>query len=184
MKTAVPLALLALFFGGMLQGCSKSNPTGPSSGGDLLANPSFELNGSPSLQDWTQAYTDTSVHFFSSDVPPDGGRYSIVIDAVWGPPYTVSQAVPADAGNHRYEFSAWAKRSGFGGQMRISLQRSDSTYFEKTMNIVDTAWTQYSIIDTVTAESGDSVVVSVTGGFSQLLFGQTYFDDCDLERID
>jgi hypothetical protein len=184
MKAATLFALLALFVGGMLQGCSKSNPVGPSLGGNLLANPSFELNGSPSLDGWTQAYIDTSLFSFSSDVPPGGGEYSIVVQAVWGPPYTVSQTVPADAGNHQYAFSAWAKKTGFGGQMLLFLKRSDSTLFVKSRSIADTTWTQYSIADTVAAESGDSLVVSMTGGFSQLPAGRTFFNMCDLEKID
>lgn len=183
MKSRVISILMVLLFGGMVQGCSKSNPTGPSNGGNLLINPSFEINGSPSLDGWTHLHIDTTWFSFSTDVPQGGGTYSIALHAVWAPAYYVGQTVAADSGTHAYEFSVWAKKSGFAGGMELLLKRSDELLPLKSADIVDTTWTENMIIDTVTAENGDSLLVLVTGGFSQLLAGTTYFDVCDLEKL-
>lgn len=165
-------------------GCSKSSPTSPSASGNLLSNPSFESNGSPSLQGWSHAYMDTSIFAFTSDVPPAGGKYSVAIDAVWGPPNTISQTVPVSPGDHQYKFSAWAKKIGFGGQLQLYLERSGSLSLLKYIDVTDTTWTEYSLVDTLSVEGGDSLRVLISGGLSQLQAGTTYFNLCELKQLE
>jgi len=62
--------LLILFFivqiGYVLVSCSRDNNIVNSGSTDnLLSNPSFEKNGSPSLGGWIQSYQDTSAIQFS-----------------------------------------------------------------------------------------------------------------------
>ena len=184
MSAKIIRLFLLLIFAAVQHGCSKSNPVNPSIGGNLLTNPSFELNGTPSLQGWRTSYTNTSIFSFSSDAPSGGGKYSISIEVLWAPPYTVKQTVPAIAGNHQYRLSVWGKKSEIvGGNLSFYLRRPDSTLLRKWVRIVDTTWTEYSIIDTLYAVSGDSLMVSVDGGFSQIRPGKTFYDLCTLEQI-
>ncbi len=168
----------------MLAGCSESSPTSPSASDNLLSNPSFESNGSPSLQSWSRLHINTNVFSFSYEVPPGGGKYSVAINATWGPPYTISQTVPVTPGDHRYDFSAWAKKVGFGGQLQLHLKRADSLQLLKSARVTDTTWAEYSIIDAISIENGDSLRAAITGGFSQLQTGTSYFDLCVLKQLE
>lgn len=173
-----------------LIGCSKSAPTAPispSATDNLLRNPSFESNGSPSLEGWI-VDVDTNRFSFSSDVPTSGGRYSVALETMWGWA-TICQNVAANPGNHQYRFSAWAKGEYYyGGQIRgrlkLCLKRADSLLFMKYVTVTDTIWNEYSIVDTLSVETGDSLRVVITGGYSQLARGTTFYDLCQLKQLD
>ena len=160
--------------------CKKSGDTiiGPLSGVNLIANFSFESNGTPSFRGWQ--VIDTSVVRFSKDIPPDGGAWSIYIETVWGPPARVQTVVALPEGTHPYKLSTWAKRRGVGGTISLIFNKA----IRNSLTISDTTWTVYTFNDTLTTVVGDSVVVELAGGFSQRLFGSTYFDICKFERLD
>jgi hypothetical protein len=173
-----PLAILA-------DGCSKSSPTGVPDDSNLLTNSSFELNGVPSMQGWTIVSGDSSLLFFSSDVPPAGGASSIAFTAGWGPACRISTMVSAFPGTHHYRVSVWAKRVGIGGSLRFYLKPANSPWaFRKSLMVTDTVWTAYSMTDSLATTGGDSLVVSISGGISQLLSGTTFYDLCELEKLD
>lgn len=166
----------------IITGCKNSSTVTPPAGdNNLIPNPSFEINGSPSLQGWGWSFkTDTSAYNFSGDVPPNGGKYSVVLIPNWGPAITLSSTVSATTGTHIYEFSVWAKRIGVSGGMVFSWKKQDSLIRKKSLTLFDTVWTNYKLIDTLNSTAGDSIVVSINGGFSQLQTGQTFFDLCKL----
>jgi hypothetical protein len=159
--------------------CKDSGGTivGPPSGGNLIANSSFESNGTPSLQGWQ--VIDTSVVRFSTDTPPDGGAWSIYIETVWGQA-RIQTAVALPEGTHHYKLSTWAKRQGVGGKISLIFNKA----IRKSLTITDATWTVYTFNDTLTTVRGDSVVVELAGGSSQLFSGETYFDICKFERLD
>ena len=71
----------------LLVSCSGDNGLGPASpylGTNLLLNGSFEENGMPSLRAWSLYWSDTNTVSFSSDVPPNGGRYSVRMNNHFG----------------------------------------------------------------------------------------------------
>lgn len=175
---------LIFFFAACLITCAKKNDsmTNPPDKSGILINSSFELNGNPSLQGWTGQ--DTSFIKFSSDVPGGGGSFSITLDAVWAPPVFVKAIVAAPQGIHIYKLSVWSKAHGIGGWIDFVLQRPDSLILRKQIRIVDSTWALYSVTDTMNCSVQDSIVVKLTGGFSQLLTGKTFYDLCTLEKLD
>ena len=180
MTSKLPLILLLIVI--VTQSCKKSNNTdgtitGPTESGNLISNSSFESNGIASFQGWW--VSDTSVVRFSNDVPQNGGNWSILIETIWGPPARVQTTVALEQGTFAYRLSTWAKKVVIGG--KVSLIFKDT--IRKSLEISNTGWTEYNITDTLTAVAGDSIVIELAGGFSQLLTGMTYFDNCQFERL-
>jgi hypothetical protein len=178
--------LVILFFivqiGNGLISCSRDNNiVNAGSTDNLLSNPSFEKNGSPSLDSWIQSYQDTSVIHFSSDVPQGGGQYSIKLDVVWGPQFSISSTVNAETGTNIYSFSCMAKVLGVGGTIYLSLE-ADPSIVRKSIMPADSTWKEYSITDTISSSGGDRIRITLTGGFSQLLPGSTFYDNCKLVK--
>lgn len=59
------------------------NVVDPYSINNLIANYSFEKNGSASLEGWTPMINDTNLVNYSKDVPPNGGNYSLKLTSIW-----------------------------------------------------------------------------------------------------
>jgi hypothetical protein len=128
---------------------------------------------------------DSTLLFFSTDIPPGGGKYSLAFTTVWGPACRVSAIVQASPGTHQYRASIWAKSVGIGGSIRLYFKPANSPwFFQKSLMVTDTVWTAYSMVDSLTASVGDSVVVAISGGISEFLSGTTYYDLCKLEILD
>ncbi len=164
--------------------------TNPQSGGNnLLKNPSFEMNGKPSLKYWS--FRDTSnLHLvqFSNDMPTKDGTNSVILNTTQ--PYPLSwcsicQSIPLSNGKHVYKFSCWAKNEGISGNVYIFFKNKniDEIKYDKQIEIKDTIWTNYSILDTINAGKTDSAIVVLSGGSSELLPGKTYFNYCDFEKV-
>ncbi len=155
----------------------------PMDGSAILINTSFELGGNPMLTGWTLG--SPNVVSFSQDVPPAGDSWSVAIGVEWAPvPPAISSNVPAVEGTHIYELRVWAKRAGVGGSAAIMIKRPDTILISRLVAIPDTSWTAYNIIDTISAEQGDSVGVRLAGGISQLAPGTAFFDLCVLEKLE
>lgn len=168
-----------------LSGCSdRFLPSAPTESANLLTNGSFEYSNSPSLNGWYAEHADTMWLHFSRDVPSEGGSFSITVDAIWGPPISIVQSVSPPLGMNRYQLSAWSKVIGVGGSLSLSIKKADTLIVRKLVRIVDTVWTNYVLFDTLLAESRDSLIVKLSGGFSQLRPGKTFFDLCKLEKLD
>lgn len=163
-----------------MHSCKKSDGTivGPPNATNLISNYSFEMNGTPSLQGWEPA--DTSVARLSPDVPPNGGTWSIYIETSWLPAARVQTVIAMPQGNYSYRLSTWARRQQIGGTVSLLLNGT----IRKSLPIVDTAWTAYTISDTLSTVVGDTVIVWLAGGADELLGGRTYFDICRFERLD
>ena len=181
-RIIVLLAAISVFL--VFCGCEQSSETviGPPIVSNLLQNLSFESNGNPSLQGWW--FMDSSDVQFMHDTPPGGGSWSIKLEAVWGPPAFVRSTVASPLGTHRYKFSTWAKAIGVGGSAFFMVKTPDTLITRRSIMIADTAWTSYSVLDTLTTDVGDSLLVVLSGGFSHLLAGQTFYDLCSLEELE
>ena len=68
----------------------------------LVSNPSFEVNGKPSLNGW-KIMDSMSVRLVE-DTPSGGGRWSLRLDASAFPGSAAYTMVPAGQGRHRYRF--------------------------------------------------------------------------------
>ena len=165
--------------------CSKSRDRicGPSGDEDLLINSSFEIKGVPSWNGWSISHP--SAVNFSEDTPPRGGSWSVTMGPGWIPVVLfISETVAAPEGTHGYALSFWAKRVYVGGWVEFILEQPDSSVVRKTTIISDSTWTFYSLLDTLPANDGDSFTVKLTGGWSELAGGETFYDLVRLEKLD
>lgn len=169
---------LSLFYPSFwIDGCGQFG-TNPFTEAGLITNPSFEIFGQPSQKSWTDGGA------IVQDAPRGGGRWCLEMEATWFPAVNVSTTIPAPFGLHQYKFSVWGKYHGvIHGTARLMIKRADSMDFRTSIGVTDTVWTYYTAVDTIRANPGDSLVVQLTGGASELLGGKTFFDLCELEEI-
>ncbi len=176
------VSLICLLLSAALS-CKKDGITEPPCDQIILIDESFEKDGRGSLAGWVP--DDTTSHIkFSLDVPPGGGDWSLTIETGWFQIFYVSKKVPLFRGKNRYRLSFWAKAKYVQGFAYLNLNQGDSSGIRRLISVTDTAWSMYSVIDTISADTGDSILVGLTGGIGQLLIGPTWYDLVKLEKLD
>lgn len=165
---------------------SCNNITGPLIQTNLLQNPSFELNGQPSISGWT--VIDTAMINFSNDVPPGGGKWAIFMYG--NNPLSLrpillrplSQKVNLLKGSYIYTFSFWAKADSTDQSAAFFRAfKSDTLEVDKSIEITNSNWTNYNIVATLSSADYDSVEVVFINGNSLInAQGKTFFDHCSL----
>jgi hypothetical protein len=165
--------------------CSNGGITDPTDP-DVVIYESFEKDGRPSLAGWSP--DDTTSHIkFSRDVPPGGGNWSLAIEPDWAPGfYLACKIAPALQGTNRYRLSFWARTTDSPGFARLNFNEADSSVVRRFILIADAAWSPYSVVDTIAANAGDSILVGLSGGFAEVWVdpSYTYFDLVKLEKLD
>lgn len=177
-STRISLLFITLIF----VSCS-NDPTEPTDENTLL-NTSFEKNGKFSPDGWTlPALSDSS-----NDVPSGGGNFSLVLEATDPPEVYAHITVPAKTQYNNYKLTFWSKSTAVTnnvyGKAILSLVRNGSVVKSSSITVEDIIWKSYSIQDTFSVASGDSFLVQLSAGFSQLFAGKSYFDLCRLYGID
>ena len=172
------LILLAIF----ISGCTEEETTAPTDE-NLLLSTSFEKNGQASSEGWTLPPGSE----FSTNVPPNGGSYSLVLEATQPPENYAFIKVPVKTNYTINQLTFWAFSSGVSsniyGRAILSLFRNGSQVKSSSVIVDGIVWKSYSIRDTFNVAAGDSFMVQFTAGVSQLLSGKTYFDLCQLQGI-
>ncbi|MHB1688739.1 MAG: carbohydrate binding domain-containing protein [Ignavibacteriaceae bacterium] len=176
--------IILLFIPLLINSCE--NVTSPVIQNNLLQNPSFEENGQPSLSGWT--VIDTAMINFSNDVPPGGGKWSLFMYG-YNPlslqPILLSpliQKVNLLKGSYIYTFSFWAKAdSTVHSAAFFRAFKNDTLKVDKDIEITNSNWTNYNIVDTLASADYDSVEVLFHDGYSFVYVqGKTFFDLCSL----
>jgi len=172
-----------------LASCKNGSPTSTNDGTIVLFKSSFDSSSSPSSSGWS--LSDSSLIAFSTDVPPNGGKYSIVLESsnVSDPRATAKIALPS--GNHIYRLSIWAKSITPDGATGLFPPRANFAVIESKIlgpvgfaNVSDSVWTEYSVTDTLTTQAGDSAeIILMPAQYGNLKENQTYFDLCEFEEI-
>lgn len=165
-----------------LYSCAEEETTEPTDE-NLLVNTSFEKNGQASSEGWILP----SGSEFATDVPPNGGSYSLVLEATQPPEDYAFIKVPVKTQYPINKLTFWAKSTGVTnniyGKAILSLVRNGSQIKSNSILVDGIVWQSYSIRDTFNVADGDSFMVQFTAGISQLLSGKTYFDLCQLQGI-
>ena len=170
----------------------KDTTTGPSLATNLLINSTFEWNGVSSLHGWTVSDT-TGMEFSTTDIPLGGSGSSIELHPMGIPPLpegTIYQTIPAPIGTHRYDISVFGKmRVEIGGGVHVSLNRPFSNQWKgyfRGIQVIDTTWTFYSTVDTITAIAGDTIFVILSGGVCEACHVQasTHLNTCRFVKLD
>ncbi len=164
----------------IILGCDKEteNPTRPGDENNLVANSSFEIDGTSSSQGWQFWSNTQSSPTFSADVPPNGGKWSIVLSSADRIGSSLQTKVAARAGGNRYKLSLWAKSKGDTGYVQLIFNKA----IRRTIGIQDSLWRYYEVIDSLGTVQGDSLVVLLDAG-TTYLFAQSQFDLCRLEVV-
>ena len=166
----------------IINACVEEDPTAPTEE-NLMINTSFEKNGNPSSDGW-QLPTGSD---FSSDVPPNGGDYSLELNATNPPEVFATIKVPVKTQYTINKLSFWAKSTGVTsnifGKAVLSHVRNGVEIKTRSILLDQITWQTFSIQDTFNVAAGDSFLVKLSAGMTQLLAGKTYFDLCQLQGI-
>jgi len=172
-----PLAFILFVL--LISACTENDPTEPTDENTLLYT-SFEKNGKFSSDGWSlPALADSS-----NDVPTGGGSFSLQLEANQPPEVYAQIKVPVKTDYNEFKLTFWSKYSVIEGKVILSLVRNGSVIDSSSVLVDGIIWESYSIQDTFSVAAGDSFMVQLTAGVSQLLPGKTYFDLCRLYGID
>jgi hypothetical protein len=176
------IGVVLLFLIVVLTSCS-NDPTEPTDENTLLYT-SFEKDGKFSSDGWTLPQLSDS----SNDVPSGGGNFSLVLEATEPPEVYAQITVPVKTEYNNFKLTFWSKSTAVTnnvyGKAILSLIRNGAVVQSSSVTVEDIIWQSYSIQDTFSVASGDSFLVQLSAGFSQLFAGKTYFDLCTLYGID
>jgi len=179
MKTIIlAVALLLAVFYSCTQFVESGDPEPESK---TLIFTSFESGGNASLSNWISP--GPPVVKFATDVPPNGGKYSIFLKAREIGAY-VYTTVPALEGTHNYRLTFWSKSTEDPGSLQIYLKQ-DGNKVDKKREVIRTAeWTSFTIETEFTASAGDSIEVMLVGSLYIIPQGFNYFDLIKLVNLD
>ena len=180
------VALLLVLLG--QHGCNDSSMQPCEREVNLLLNGSFERAGEPTLDGWIVFPSAEAIEIVPSPAP-GGGKYSLKMTSggLVAPPKRVTAGVCEAREGEVYRLSAYIRgtgRSGPGGRIGLSVGPDLESNGKKVANY-DTVWTLVSLVDTIGADSQDSVrvwLLNLPGGCTQ--FGAGLFDLVTLERLE
>ncbi len=149
---------------------------------NLISNSSFEIGKSPSLEGWI---VDSTWVDFARDVPPQGGQWSIKLEAGWAPQEGFAETYySGDAGKRIYRLTAWMKTlHQWKGTISLGLRKSGQTIIRKSTSRDSTQWSQISLQDTLAVSRADSIIVRLSAGMTAVRRGEALFDLVKLERV-
>ncbi len=182
MNKRLLLPLFVFLLSALLSSRCSDSVNAPENEKNLIPNSSFEINGISTLAFWF--VNMPSLVNFTNDTPPNGGNWAITIDVLWGSGNDVITTIIIPEGTHIYKFSFWSKYSNKPGYAELLLDAPDSLFQINRTNVDSESWKNYSIVDTITFVSGDSLQIKLSGGFSNIVPGKTYFDLCTLELLE
>lgn len=152
---------------------------------NLIANPSFEVCGRPTVKGWI--LNDTSNAFLVRESPPFGGLHSLQLLQGWigG---SATTYISGQSGTGLYKLNLWMKSpSGSGHKALISMGIISQGEFVENKNHlieVSSVWESYSILDTLTTQYNDSIRIWLWGGYSQFGGIETLYDLVELTKVE
>ncbi len=179
MKTIIlVLSILLLVFYSCTQYVEPDDPVTKSK---TLIFTSFESGGNASLDNWISP--GPPVVKFATDVPANGGKYSIFLKAREIGAY-VYTTVPALEGTHNYRLTFWSKSTEDPGSLEIYLKQDGNKVGKKREVIRTAEWTSFTIEADFTALASDSIEVMLVGSLYIIPQGFNYFDLIKLVNLD
>lgn len=152
---------------------------GPSPGGNLLPNGSFEENGQPSLAGWE--VISPSLTALVPEPAPGGGSWALQLEADWAPTRGFVRAlVPGFIPGETLRLSAWVRAAGLmgGGMMYLST----GTWISAQATSMASEWTQIILVATPPVAPGDSLWVVLSSLHTEIAPRVGLFDRVVLER--
>jgi hypothetical protein len=172
-----------------LASCKNGSPTSTNDGAIVLFKSSFDSNSTPNSNGWR--FSDSSLVGFSTDVPPNGGKYSIFLKSSTISDSRAVTKIALPSGVNIYHLSVWAKSIMSKGATGLFPPRASLGVIPAKgyllifgyATISDSVWREYSFYDTLTTQPGDSAEILLTPEYADVNANRTYFDLCRLEEI-
>lgn len=162
---------------------------------NLLTNSTFELNSEPNCEGW---YAGCCIPLANrcDTLKTDGMTmvYNVTLDSIrghWGVELygnypsgsSIYTYLPAREGTNVYKLTFWMNSINFGGGGGIGLVKDGSSGI-KWVEDYGQPWTQYTLLDTITASQNDSLLVSLCAGIGDFCICDVQYDQPELEIID
>jgi len=156
---------------------------------NLIKNPSFEINGQPTAENWffvaggIEGDTSTSL---SQDTPPRGGNWSLPLFPVWTEEGYAKTYITGLEGTNIYNLSVWMKsNNGWPGSISIGVLSQNQLTQAKSVSDTITNWNEYILIDTLTTTINDTIVVKLSAGIAPFSSesDKVLFDLVELKKL-
>lgn len=161
----------------------EDTPTAPNNSyANLISNPSFEVNGHPSFQNWI---VDSTLATIVSDILPTGPKSCVRLYPGWIPEEGFARTyVSGRFGSGIYKLNLWMKSgNSWRGTIKIGRWSQNTWSFTKQITNNSTDWTQVTLIDTITLEPTDSIAVHLSAGSTEVVSGYILCTKVSLEKI-
>lgn len=168
-------------------------------GQNLISNPNFENDGELNCQNWYDAcgnelsYACDDINAepvcgskFYEDSPSVGGNWSLGVTGIGNePPYFAETYITGEFGTNIYELSLWMKDVDVAvGGVQLSTISLGELTIHNYIAAEGSDWQHYSLIDTLTLEFGDTIVVTVSALAAGSSEGTVYFDQVEFSLFD
>jgi len=149
---------------------------------NLISNSSFEIDNKPTLQGWV---ADSARDNLVKDAPPQGGQWSIKLEAGWAPQEGFAETYySGDTGKNIYRLTVWIKTlHQWDGTISLGLKKSGQTIIRKSASRDSPQWSQLSLQDTLSVSRADSIIIRLSAGITEVRRGEARFDLVRLERV-
>jgi hypothetical protein len=137
----------------IVPGCN--HPTYPEENGEILYASSFESDSD------TAGWHGYGSLQFRSEPAPDGGKRSLHVSGGCIVPHAEIELGPPGQ-DSRILLSCWGKNLGIGGTVGITMKGQLRKY--APIAVQDTVWTFYESKDTLFAQAGSPLILSVMSG--------------------
>jgi hypothetical protein len=167
-----------------LIGCSDKDKAINSEFDNIIANPSFEVDGNASYEGW-DVYPD--LVGFSEDTPQIGGEWSLELFHGMPPEWGFARIyITGYEGQNIFRLTVFGKSAIVGGSAEIGIWSGDDWVSSKFISIpADTrAWNEYSITDTLSTQDSDTIAVQLTGYGIETEGGSVLVDLARLELVE
>lgn len=139
-------------------------------GQNLISNSNFENNGQLNCQSWYDGnglellylcdtiLPDPAEVSFVQDAPNGGGNWCMMLTAGWCPTYGIAKTfITGQVDTNIFELKVWMKSPNWQGAISLGLIHQNQFSIKKTIVDSPFAWTQYTLIDTLTTQLTDTI---------------------------
>lgn len=177
------LFLTLVLFGGCTRDTTPVEFTNTNPDDNIIGNPSFELDGIASTEFWN--VTDTSLFNLDKDAPVGGGAWSLAVRPIpFGPiPDSPSYLIPLYPEPYVFQLTFYAKYQNIPGSIIILLKNGSRKLTTASLRVDSNSWQKYSLVDSLYAEDGDSLMILLFGGRTDAKNGSTNFDQVILKQL-
>lgn len=179
----LPLLYLMLALLAFTSQCEE--PTNGINSENLITNPSFEMDGQPSIDDWNYLVIVGHEYYdFVKDTPPSGGGWSVQVRSGRAlEPGFVETMLSGINDEGIFELSAWMKsdREIFGGSILLTQTRDGNVIHSKCLYLAPTEWARVSFRDTLDIDSSDTLHIKLFADPADL--PMLLFDLVSLKKI-